>query len=199
MILFHPEQLIYEIMNNLMTNMIYFWYWRQTTATKEAINRRQKKASYHLLVTTILLLKKLTIQRDSIDLLTLIASMTLSAKYQHSQPQIIDYDLIAQSCQIENIQLIHVSLSSFFILLFIYSFYYRMLNLIFSMFSPIIFLWQHFLFVHIHLIIVFYSDLLHNYPSSIVTPSLICNITSNTFICQQIKSFLLHKKLQYIT
>jgi hypothetical protein len=143
MILFHPEQLIYEIMNNLMTNMIYFWYWRQTTATKEAINRRQKKASYHLLVTTILLLKKLTIQRDSIDLLTLIASMTLSAKYQHSQPQIIDYDLIAQSCHIENIQLIHVSLSSFFILLFMYSFYYRMLNLIFSMFSPMIFVWQH--------------------------------------------------------
>jgi len=67
---------------------------------------------------TILLLKKLTIQRDSIDLLTLVASITLSAKYQHSQPQIIDYDLIAQSCHIENIQLIHVSLS-FFILLFI--------------------------------------------------------------------------------
>jgi len=91
---------------------------------------------------TILLLKKLTIQRDSIDLLTLVASITLSAKYQHSQPQIIDYDLIAQSCQIENIQLIHVSLS-FFILHFIYSFYYRMLNLIFSMFSPMIFVWQH--------------------------------------------------------
>jgi hypothetical protein len=65
---------------------------------------------------TILLLKKLTIHRDSIDLLTLVASITLSAKYQHSQPQIIDYDLIAQSCHIQNIQLIHVSLSSFYIL-----------------------------------------------------------------------------------
>ncbi|CAF1113615.1 unnamed protein product, partial [Adineta steineri] len=36
--------------------------------------------------------------------------------------------------------------------------------------------------------------LLHKHPSSIVALSLISNITSNTFIIEQIKSFLLHKK-----
>lgn len=44
------------------------------------------------------------------------------------------------------------------------------------------------------LTIVFYSGLLHNYPSSIVALSLLVTITSNTFIIDQIKSVLLHKK-----
>ena len=49
--------------------------------------------------------------------------------------------------------------------------------------------------LHFNIIIVFYLELLHNYPSSVVTLSLLCNnITSNTFIFEQIKSFILLKK-----
>jgi hypothetical protein len=55
---------------------------------------------------------------------------------------------------------------------------------------------ENFILLHLNIIIVFYLELLYNYPSSIVTLSLICNITSNTFIIEQIKSFLLHKKDQ---
>ena len=114
-----------------------------------------------------------------------------------------------------------------------------MLNLIFSMYSHMIFVSQHliisfliypisptmitvsnksltkldllYLTIHFHIkhlvsvqkkcsysysyrMIVFYLGLLHNYPSSIVAFSLIYNITSNTFISEQIKSFVLHKK-----
>ena len=61
---------------------------------------------------TIVLLKKLIIQQHSIDILTIIACATLSSKYQDSSSQTIDYELIVHCCQIENIQLIHVSLSS---------------------------------------------------------------------------------------
>ena len=48
--------------------------------------------------------------------------------------------------------------------------------------------------IHSNLFIIFYLGVLSNYPSSIVTLSLLYNITSNTFIIEQIKSFLLHKK-----
>jgi hypothetical protein len=41
---------------------------------------------------------------------------------------------------------------------------------------------------------LFFSDLLHNYPCSIVALSLMYNITSNAFIIEQIKSFAQHKK-----
>ncbi len=59
--------------------------------------------------TTIVLLKKLIIQQYSIDLLTIIACITLSSKYQDSSSQSIDYEFIAHCCHIQNIQLIHVS------------------------------------------------------------------------------------------
>lgn len=42
--------------------------------------------------------------------------------------------------------------------------------------------------------VVSFSELLHNYPSSIIAISLMYNITSNTFILQYIKTFLQHKK-----
>jgi hypothetical protein len=63
--------------------------------------------------TAIALLKKLTIEQHSIDILTIIACITLSSKYQDSSSQFMDYEFIANYCRIENIQLIHVSFSSF--------------------------------------------------------------------------------------
>jgi len=62
--------------------------------------------------TAIALLKTLTIQKHSIDILTIIACITLSSKYQDSSSQSIDYEFIADCCRIQNIQLIHVSFSS---------------------------------------------------------------------------------------
>ncbi|CAF1416868.1 unnamed protein product [Adineta steineri] len=150
---------------------------------------------------TTILLKKLTLQQYSIDLLTIIASTTLSHKYQHSQAQDTDYDLIAQYFHVQNIQLIHDTEIE---LLDIFSydicettphhFFSYLTNLsntnnnenlkqtieqARSLLSTI----SHQTF-----------HLLHKYPSSIVALSLISNITSNTFIIEQIKSFLLHKK-----
>ena len=52
----------------------------------------------------------------------------------------------------------------------------------------------HFTRLHLDTIVVFFSELLHNYPCSIVALSLMNNITSNTFIIEQIKSFIHHKK-----
>jgi hypothetical protein len=57
------------------------------------------------------LLKKLIVLQHSFDLLTVVAAITLSSKYQHSSSHIIDYQLLAQYCHIDNIQQIHVSLS----------------------------------------------------------------------------------------
>ena len=58
-----------------------------------------------------ILLKKLIIQGYSLDLLTIVSCVTLSCKYQDSSSQSIDYKLIAECCDISNIQHIHVSLS----------------------------------------------------------------------------------------
>jgi hypothetical protein len=51
------------------------------------------------------LLKKLILLQHNIDLLTIISSITLSSKYSESSP--VDYEFIADCCQITNIQLIH--------------------------------------------------------------------------------------------
>jgi len=59
----------------------------------------------------IILLKKLIIQKHSLDFLTILACVTLSYKYQDSPSQSIDYQRLAQSCHIDNIHHIHVSLS----------------------------------------------------------------------------------------
>jgi hypothetical protein len=61
----------------------------------------------------IVLLKKLIIQHHSLDLLTIVACVTLSSKYQDSLTQPINYELLTHYCHIDNIQLIHVSLPSF--------------------------------------------------------------------------------------
>ena len=58
------------------------------------------------------LLKKLIAQQHSLDLLTIVACITLASKYQHSSSQSIDYQLLADCCHIDTIQLIHVSLLS---------------------------------------------------------------------------------------
>lgn len=56
-----------------------------------------------------ILIKKLISQQYSIDLLTLIACVTLSSKYQDSTSENIDYELILQFYPIQNIQQIHVN------------------------------------------------------------------------------------------
>ena len=93
----------------------------------------------------IVLLKKLIYQQYPIDLLTIIASLTLSNKYQDSQSKTIDYEFLAQCCQIQNIQLIHVSLSSSTHSLNIFNsvFHYRMLNFNFLIYFHMIFVLQH--------------------------------------------------------
>ena len=58
----------------------------------------------------IILLKKLILHHHSIDLLTILASITLSYKYQDSSSQSIDYQQLAYYCHIDNIQYIHVTL-----------------------------------------------------------------------------------------
>jgi len=61
------------------------------------------------------LLKRLVAQQYSIDLFTIIACITLASKYQESSTEQIDYEFIAKSCQIENIQLIHVCYQRFYV------------------------------------------------------------------------------------
>lgn len=61
------------------------------------------------------LLKKLLIQQHSLDLLTILACVTLSSKYQDSLSQSIDYELLAECYDIDNIQHIHVSFLFFII------------------------------------------------------------------------------------
>lgn len=48
-----------------------------------------------------------------------------------------------------------------------------------------------------HMIIVLYLDVLFNYPSSVVSLSLLLlqsNVSMTSFISEQMKSFILHKK-----
>ena len=93
------------------------------------------------------LLKSLIIHQHPIDLITIIASLTLSHKYQHAQSHTIDYHLIQQSCHIHNIQLIHVSLVLHSTLIhptFIFiSSHLRMPKSLCSMCCRMISVWQH--------------------------------------------------------
>lgn len=112
-----------------------------------------------------ILVKKLIYQQYSIDLLTLIASVTLSSKYQDSSSSFIDYEIIRQFYHIQNIQQIHVSSSSFYgKILFLLP--YRMLKMIFSIFLLMIFLSQHliisFLIYLIFQIMIFIQKKLFN-------------------------------------
>jgi hypothetical protein len=106
-----------------------------------------------------ILLKKLTIQQHSFDLLTILACVTLSYKYQDSSSQSIDYQQLAQYCHIDNIQHIHVSLSLSFIPIFTRSSYNRILNFIFSIFSLMMYVSQHLIIsFHIYPILTINSN-----------------------------------------
>lgn len=59
---------------------------------------------------SIICIKKLIQRQYSIDILTIIASLTLSSKYQDSSSQFINYEILLQYYPIDNIQQIHVSI-----------------------------------------------------------------------------------------
>ncbi|CAF1543722.1 unnamed protein product [Rotaria sordida] len=153
---------------------------------------------------SIVLLKKLIIQKYSLDLLTIIACITLSSKYQDSSSELIDYELILQYYPIQNIQQIH---NTEIHLLDIFSydisvttpdhFFSYLFNLSNSddnhHLKEIIEQGRSLFFMKLHSYET--MKLLYNYPSSIVTLSFIYKIKSNNiFIIEQIKNFLLHKK-----
>jgi hypothetical protein len=108
------------------------------------------------------LLKKLKLQEQPINILTIIASLTLSAKYQDSLPQTIDYELVAHCCNIKNIQFIHVSLSFNSHNIFTILSHHRILNFIFSIFFHMMFVSQHliisFLIYQILLIMIIFPN-----------------------------------------
>ncbi|UJR20796.1 hypothetical protein I4U23_023909 [Adineta vaga] len=149
---------------------------------------------------SITLLKKLILQQHSIDLIIVIASFTLAHKYQQSH--IIDYQLIAQSSHIDDIQLIHDAEVAILDALS-YDISVSTPDDFFSYLSNLAnndeegkdIIEQARCSLSSTSLSHQTFDLLHNYPSSIVVLSLISHhFTSNSFINEQIKSFVLHKK-----
>ncbi|CAF2403631.1 unnamed protein product [Rotaria sp. Silwood2] len=151
---------------------------------------------------SIVLVKKLIIQNYSIDLLTIIACVTLSSKYQDSLSQFIDYELIIQCYPIQSIQQIH---NTEIHLLDVFSydicvttpdhFFSYLINLSNNNNYLKEILEQARSLFLIKSLSNETIELLYNYPSSIVTLSFISKITSNnTFFIEQMKHFLLHKK-----
>ncbi|CAF4647562.1 unnamed protein product [Rotaria sp. Silwood1] len=151
---------------------------------------------------SIVLIKKLIIQQYSIDLLTIIACFTLSSKYQDSSSQFIDYELILQRYPIEDIQLIH-NREIHLLDVFSYDICVTTPDHFFSYLINLLDGDNHLKQVleQARSLFSFKSlsyetmQLLYNYPSSIVALSFIYKMTSNhTFIIEQMKTFLVHKK-----
>ncbi|CAF1344204.1 unnamed protein product [Adineta steineri] len=145
-----------------------------------------------------ILLKQLIIQKHSLDLLTVVACVTLSFKYQQLSSQTIDYELIAKCCQIDNIQHIHdaevdlLDIFSYDISVTTPDHFFSYLSNVNNNLKEIVEQVQSLLSISSYSHETY--QLLHNYPCSIVVLSLMYTITSNTFTTEQIKNFVTHKK-----
>ncbi|CAF1660855.1 unnamed protein product [Adineta ricciae] len=145
------------------------------------------------------LLKKLLIQQHSINVLTILASVTLSSKYQDSSFQSIDYELLAHYYHIDDIQHIHAAeidlleRLSYDIAVTTPDHFFSylsnlnndckyLINQAQSLFSLIVTQSSEI------------SEFLHEYPCSIIALSLLCMNTSDIFVFEQIKCFIAHKK-----
>ncbi|UJR28784.1 hypothetical protein I4U23_010010 [Adineta vaga] len=146
-----------------------------------------------------ILLKKLLIEEHSLDLLIILACVTLSSKYQDSSSQPIDYELLAHCCQIENIQHIHdaetdlLELFSYDITALTPDHFFTYLSNLDNDCKHLVGQVQSLLSQIISLPYET-SKFIHTYPCSIVVLSLICMNTTHTFAIEHIKSFLAHKK-----
>ncbi|CAF1908268.1 unnamed protein product [Rotaria magnacalcarata] len=151
---------------------------------------------------SMVLLKKLPVESNSFNLLAIIACVTLSCKYQDSPSQVIDYELIAQCYSIEDVRLIQnaeIELLEYFEYDICVAtpdhFFSYLINLTADDVKSKHAIEQARSVFFMNFLSNERADLFYNYPSSIVTLSFIYNIASNkTFIMEQMKSFLVHKK-----
>ncbi|CAF1390429.1 unnamed protein product [Rotaria magnacalcarata] len=151
---------------------------------------------------SMVLLKKLPVESNSFNLLAIIACVTLSCKYQDSPSQVIDYELIAQCYSIEDVRLIQnaeIELLEYFEYDICVAtpdhFFSYLINLTADDVKSKQAIEQARSVFFMNFLSNERADLFYNYPSSIVTLSFIYNIASNkTFIMEQMKSFLVHKK-----
>ncbi|CAM4904580.1 unnamed protein product [Rotaria socialis] len=134
--------------------------------------------------------------------LTIIACVTLSCKYQDSPSPAVDYELIAQCYSIDDVQLIQnaeIELLEYFEYDICVTtpdhFFSYLINLTTDDVKSKQIIEQARSVFFTNFLSNERADLFYNYPSSIVTLSFIYNIASNkTFIVEQMKSFLVHKK-----